>query len=178
MEWFVKAFLKASLAWLAAGVTLGVAMAVHPVWTVYRLAHVHMLLLGFVTMMIFGVAYHVIPRFTGHALHGRRAAGWHWWLSNAGLALMATGFALRVHGVPVATALLGVGGLASATGAYTFAYLVWRTIDGPSRLRSAATRAATVVRASEQASTPAATPAAAPAAPATPASRTGLPLAR
>ena len=43
MEWFVKAFLKASLGWLAAGVTVGIAMAVHPMWTVYRLSHMHML---------------------------------------------------------------------------------------------------------------------------------------
>ena len=172
MEWFVKAFLKSSLAWLALGVTLGVAMAVYPAWIAYRLPHVHMLLLGFVTMMIYGVAYHVIPRFTGHALANRRAAGWHWWLSNAGLALMVTGFVLRVQGVAVAPALLAIGGVASAAGAYTFAWLVWRTIDGPRQLRTAATRAATTVRASEQASTPAATQAA------TPGARTGLPLAR
>ena len=75
MEWFVKAFLKASLAWLALGVTLGLAMAAHPVWTVYRAAHMHMVLLGFVTMMIYGVAYHVIPRFAGFPLHSRRGAG-------------------------------------------------------------------------------------------------------
>jgi hypothetical protein len=30
MEWFVRAFLESSLAWLALGVSLGVAMAVHP----------------------------------------------------------------------------------------------------------------------------------------------------
>jgi len=165
MEWFVKAFLKASLAWLALGVTLGVAMAVHPAWTVYRLPHVHVLLLGFVTMMIYGVAYHVIPRFTGHALHGRRVAGWHWWLSNVGLALMAAGFALRVHGIAVAAVMLGAGGVLSAAGAYTFAYLAWRTIDGPARPRMAAARAATTVRAAEQA-------------PAGPEARAGLPLAR
>ena len=154
MEWFVKAFLKASLAWLAAGVTLGVAMAVHPAWTVYRLAHVHMLLLGFVTMMIYGVAYHVIPRFTGHALHGRRAAGWHWWASNAGLALMAAGFVLRARGHAVAPVLLGVGGTCSALGAYTFAWLVWRTIDGPARLRTAVARAARDLARAERAGLP------------------------
>ena len=98
MEWFVRAFLKAGLAWLALGVTVGVAMAAHPAWTVYRPAHVHMVLLGFVTMMIYGVAYHVVPRFAGFPLHGRRAAGWHWWASNAGLALMVTGFAARTAG--------------------------------------------------------------------------------
>ena len=147
----MKAFLKASLGWLAAGVTVGIAMAVYPMWAVYRVAHMHMLLLGFVTMMIYGVAYHVIPRFTGHALHRRRAAGWHWWLSNAGLASMATGFALRVHGVPGAGLLIAIGGVCSAAGAYIFAYLLWRTIDGPARLREASVRAAGAVRATEQA---------------------------
>ncbi len=51
MDWFVRWFLKASLGWLTLGVTAGVAMAVHPVWTVYRAAHLHMVLLGFVTMV-------------------------------------------------------------------------------------------------------------------------------
>jgi cbb3-type cytochrome oxidase subunit 1 len=135
MDWFVKAFLKASLAWLALGVTLGLAMAVHPAWTVYRPAHAHMVLLGFATMMIYGVAYHVIPRFTGHALHSRRAAGVHWWMSNVGLALMATGFALQANGSALAAPVLAVGGTSSAAGAYTFAYVLWRTIDGARAVR-------------------------------------------
>ena len=41
MDWYVKAFLKASLGWLAAGVSLGLAMAMHPAWAVYRTAHLH-----------------------------------------------------------------------------------------------------------------------------------------
>lgn len=141
MDWFVKAFLKASLAWLTLGVSLGVAMAAHPAWAVYRLAHVHMVLLGFVTMMIFGVAYHVVPRFTGHPLYGRRAAAWHWWASNVGLALMATGFVARAHGAASATFVLASGGTLSAAGAYTFAYLVWRTIDGPAPAAARSSRA-------------------------------------
>lgn len=142
MEWFVKAFVKASLAWLALAVTLGVCMAAHPVWIVYRPAHLHMALLGFVTMMIYGVAYHVIPRFSGFALHGRRAAGIHWYLSNVGLALMATGFVLRPHGFGASTPVLVAGGTLSALGAYTFAYVLWRTMDGPAGLRRAGERAA------------------------------------
>jgi cbb3-type cytochrome oxidase subunit 1 len=141
MEWFVKAFLKASLAWLVAGVTLGVAMAAHPVWTVYRPAHAHMVLLGFATMMIYGVAYHVIPRFSGHVLHSRRAAGAHFWCSNVGLALLVAGFALRAVGASAGTALLATGGLLSAAGAYVFAYVLWRTIDGPRGAPNAATAA-------------------------------------
>ncbi len=145
MEWFVKAFLKASLTWLVLGSTLGAAMAAHPMWTIYRTAHVHMMLLGFVTMMIFGIAYHVVPRFAGHPLHSRRAAGAHWWTSNAGLACMVVGFALRARGLAPGTAVLALGGTLSTIGAYLFAFLMWRTIDGPAELRAAARRAQAIV---------------------------------
>jgi cbb3-type cytochrome oxidase subunit 1 len=135
MDWFAKAFLKASLTWLGLGVTLGVGMAIHLPWMVYRPAHMHMNLLGFVAMMIFGVAYHVIPRFTGHALHSRRLAVRHWWVANAGLASMVIGFALRPQGSPAATPLLGAGGVLSALGAYVFIYNIWRTIDAKAPAR-------------------------------------------
>lgn len=131
MDWFVRAFLKASVSWLALGVTLGVAMAAHPAWTVYRPAHMHMSLLGFVAMMIFGVAYHVIPRFSGSPLHDRRIAGAHWWVANAGLVLMVVGFVLRAGGaawLAVATPVLATGGMLSVLGAYAFAWNIWRTI--------------------------------------------------
>jgi cbb3-type cytochrome oxidase subunit 1 len=133
MDWFVKAFLRSSVAWLAAGVTLGVAMGVHAPWSIYRTAHLHMLLLGFVAQMIFGVAYHVIPRFTGNPLRSPRAAGAHWWVTNIGLAAMVAGFALRARGNPASAAWLGVGGTLAAVGAYIFGYVVWRTLDGPKR---------------------------------------------
>jgi cytochrome c oxidase cbb3-type subunit 1 len=137
MEWFVRAFLKASLCWLGLGVTLGVAMAAHPAWVIYRTAHLHMALLGFVAMMIFGVAYHVIPRFTGHPLHNRRLATVHWWLANVGLAALVTGFLTRPHWGAAVTPALAAGGLLAAVGAYAFIFNIWRTIDGRTALRPA-----------------------------------------
>jgi cbb3-type cytochrome oxidase subunit 1 len=132
MDWFARAFVRASLVWLVLGVTLGTAMAVHPAWTIYRPAHMHMTLLGFVTMMIFGVGYHVLPRFVGRPLWSRRIAGWHVWVSNVGLAFMCVGFAVRVSisaDQRVATAILGAGGALSAIGAYLFAFNAWRTMS-------------------------------------------------
>ncbi|HEX7941339.1 MAG TPA: hypothetical protein VF488_06015 [Gemmatimonadaceae bacterium] len=145
MSSVVRSFLKSSLAWLALGVTFGVAMTIHPLWTLYRLAHVHMMLLGFVAMMIFGVGYHVIPNFAGFPLHRPVGARVHWWLSNIGLAAMASGFVLRVHAPSAGTILLASGGTLSAAGAYLFVYLIWRTIDGPANLRAGAERARQVV---------------------------------
>lgn len=125
MDWFAKAFIRASLAWLALGVSLGVGMAMHPSLVVYRAAHMHMNLLGFVAMMIFGVAYHVVPRFTGHPLHSRSLGAWHWWLANVALVLFVIGLA---GGIRI---MLIAGGVLSASGAYVFVYNVWRTLDGP-----------------------------------------------
>ena len=73
MEPFVRNFIRASLVWLGLGVSLGVAMVIVPQYAlVYRPAHMHANLLGFVSMMIFGVAYHVLPRFVGRPLHSSR----------------------------------------------------------------------------------------------------------
>lgn len=144
MEWFVKAFLRASLAWLGAGVSLGVAMAIHPAWAIYRTAHMHMNLLGFVTMMIFGIAYHVIPRFAGHPLHSRRLAMAQWWLANVGLALFVAGLALRVHPATVglSVGIVGTGALLSAFACYVFIYNIWRTVGGPPARQAAAAQPA------------------------------------
>lgn len=142
MDWVVKAFLKASLAWLGAGVSLGLAMAMHPAWAVYRTAHLHMNLLGFVAMMIFGIAYHVIPRFTGHPLFSRPLAIAQWWLANVGLALFVAGLALLPYLslTTPARAVVATGGTLSAAAAYLFIYNIWRTIDGRPEARRASTR--------------------------------------
>lgn len=157
MDWFVRWFLKASLAWLALGVTAGVAMAVRPAWTVYRAAHLHMLLIGFVTMMIFGVAYHVVPRFAGFPLPSRKLAGLNWWLANVGLAAMTCGFVLRVRDAVRGTIVLSIGGALSALSAYLFAMLLWRTLDGSKAMRDAkelAHRARALARSSGRADLP------------------------
>jgi cbb3-type cytochrome oxidase subunit 1 len=138
MDWFVRRFIKAALVWLGLGVTMGVAMAVHPMWIIYRPAHVHMNLLGFVTMMIYGVAYYVVPRFFGHSLYSKRLAGAHWWLSNIGLGVMVVGFIMAPHFGQRSVPILGAGGTLSALGAFAFIFNVWRTIDGPAALQRVA----------------------------------------
>ena len=81
------------------------------------------------------IAYHVIPRFTGHLLHNRRFAEAQWFISNAGLAIMVVGFIVRANGAATGTLILSTGGILAAIGAYTFVYNIWRTIDGPLELR-------------------------------------------
>ena len=129
MEWFVKAFIRASLAWFAAGIALGLAMAVHPQWVVYRPAHAHMNVVGFITMMIFGVGYQLLPRLFGHQLHSRAMAIAHWWLVNLGLAAMVTGFFLAPHIGTRSAPVTATGGALFAAGALGFVYNMWRTFN-------------------------------------------------
>jgi heme/copper-type cytochrome/quinol oxidase subunit 1 len=129
MDPFVRRFIRASLVWLGVGVTLGLAMAVHPPAAVLRPAHMHANLLGFVSMMIFGVAYHVIPRFVGRPLYSPRAATAHLWAANAGLAGMVAGFVLRLSRPEVGLPVLAVGAVLSAAGALAFIVNLWRTLD-------------------------------------------------
>lgn len=129
MEPFVRRFIRASLAWLGVGVLIGVSMAFWPNEAlVYRTAHIHANLLGFVSMMIFGVAYHVMPRFTGNPLHSRTQARVHLWVANIGLALLVAGWIGRVWFAGPAVIGLRLGAAASAVGAFLFIHNLWRTL--------------------------------------------------
>jgi len=139
VDWFVRAFLKASLVWLSAAVALAVAMALVPALTVYRTAHLHLALLGFVTQMIYGVALHVVPRFFGQPLVHRRAAEVQFWAAELGVAALVAGFIARVHGAGASPALLAVGAAASATAAGCFVVNLWRTMDASPMQRVNAT---------------------------------------
>ncbi|MGH7639075.1 MAG: cbb3-type cytochrome c oxidase subunit I [Gemmatimonadaceae bacterium] len=129
MDWFVKAFIRASLAWFALGIILGLVMAAYPPWVAYRPAHAHMNVVGFLTMMVFGVGYQLLPRLFGHALYSRRLAIAHWWLANGGLAGMIVGFFMQPHVGPRSAPITATGGLLFALGALGFVYNMWRTFN-------------------------------------------------
>lgn len=139
MDWFVKAFIRASLAWFTLGILMGIVMAAYPPWLVYRPAHAHMNVVGFLTMMVFGVGYQLLPRLFGHPLSSRRLAVAHWWLANTGLSGMVAGFIVRPHGGRHGGTLVALGGVLFGLGALGFVYNMWRTFnlaDARVRLRA------------------------------------------
>lgn len=129
MEWFIKAFIRASLLWFAAGILLGVAMAVEPGWVIYRPAHAHMNVVGFLTMLVFGVGYQLLPRLFGHPLHSPRLAVAHLYLANVGLGGMVLGFVLQPHAGLDGRWVLAAGGVLFSVGALLWVWNLWRTFD-------------------------------------------------
>ncbi len=140
MEPFAQRFIRAALVWFVVGGTLGIVLVVAPMQAAaIRPAHVHANLLGFVSMMIFGVGYHVLPRFTGVPLHSRRLPVLHLWAGNLGVAALVVGWIVRLWSRPAGQLLTDAGAAFSALGGALFVYSLWRTLDGAAvRLRAPA----------------------------------------
>jgi cytochrome c oxidase cbb3-type subunit 1 len=140
MEWFIKAFIRASLLWFATGIVLGVAIAVYPQWIIYRPAHAHLNVVGFLTMLVFGVGYQLLPRLFGHPLHSPRLAVAHLLCANVGLAVLVLGFLLQPHAGSGTRWVTASGGSLYALGAMFWVYNLWRTFgaaDARQRAREA-----------------------------------------
>ena len=128
----VRWFLRSAVAWLAVGMGLGIWMGADPSRTLLlRTAHMHALLPGFVLFMIFGVGYHVLPRFAGRPVPWARGPAVHLVLANVGLAVVVGGFLLRVGRPDLARVLIPLGGAAILAGAALFIHAVWKLTEAP-----------------------------------------------
>ncbi len=91
-----RLFITLSLFYALAGGLIAIVWLISPAWipgNVPRL-HGHIMLLGFMTMMVYGVGLHVLPRFSGRPLFSERLANWQLYVANLGLWVMAAGWLL------------------------------------------------------------------------------------
>ncbi len=81
-----RLFIKAGLIYAVIGALLGITMAINPSLShQLRFIHIHLNLLGFMTMMVSGVAYHVLPRFSARTLPWPAGMKYQFILQNVGL---------------------------------------------------------------------------------------------
>ena len=86
MDATTRAFIYASLLYLALGALLGLGVGVAPeTFLAWRFVHVHLLLLGFMAMMVYGVGYFILPRFNATTLRWPHLLPVHFWTANLGL---------------------------------------------------------------------------------------------
>ena len=102
MDRYTKGFVVASLVYFFLAAVLGIWMGGTDGAGWVRFAHVHFNLLGFMSMMIYGVGYFILPRFNGRTLRWPSWVPIHFFLANIGLigmvatapSLPSTGFLL------------------------------------------------------------------------------------
>ena len=122
-------FIKASLFYLVLTSTLGAFFSVFPNLRAYKYAHVHLNLLGFMTMMVYGVGNHILPRFQGKPLHSERLAEVQFWAANVGLvALVAFESLKTATGRKAFVTLTATAGLIELLSIYMFVYNMWVTL--------------------------------------------------
>ncbi len=61
-------------------------------------AHVHLMLLGWMSMMIYGVGYHILPRFNGNPVAFPGLAIVHFWVANVALVGFVSTWGIRRYG--------------------------------------------------------------------------------
>ena len=97
-----------------------------------RLAHIHLNLLGFVTLTIVGTMHQLFPTVLNRPLHSPRLARWTFWLFPGGIGLLVAGFTLS-HVV-----LQICAGFVLLAGSGLYGYNMLRTWSGAVDSRSTA----------------------------------------
>jgi cbb3-type cytochrome oxidase subunit 1 len=115
-------FFRAAVIYALIGMAVGIHMAASHDHALAP-AHAHWLLLGWVSMFLYGAFYKLFPAAQG------KLAAWHWWIANLGVIVMVAGIALIVTGTPArGEPLAGIGSLINISGMALFAVNVFRGV--------------------------------------------------
>ena len=114
-----RTLLKISVVYFMIGISFGLYMSLSHVFTLTTV-HVHMNLLGWMSLALVGVFYHLYPSLEKNSL-----AKWHFWLHNIGLPIMMICIGLAIVGAGDIFFLLAtIGGVATLLGIFCFGFNV------------------------------------------------------
>jgi len=129
MDRFVKNFIVISIVYLGLSSIFGVCMLWNQSLMSLKFVHSHLNLLGWVSMMIYGVGYHVLPRFSGRPLKYPKMGELQFWLANIGLIGMLLFYSLGVFNpVPAYATLSVVFGIVEVLSIFLFFYNMLATL--------------------------------------------------
>jgi heme/copper-type cytochrome/quinol oxidase subunit 1 len=117
--------IRAAFVFMAAGLLLGATFAIdRSLGASLRLLHAELNLWGGVTMLIYGMAYHMVPRFAGRPLRSAWLAEAQSWLAIGGVALVSCGLIAQAIGLSLAIILLIAGATLKTMAAMIFAWQI------------------------------------------------------
>jgi cbb3-type cytochrome oxidase subunit 1 len=97
MDKFVKGFIIMSIVYLGISAVLGIVMLGNPNVMALKFVHSHLNMLGWVSMMIYGVGYHILPRFMGRPLYSNKIGETQFYLANISLVAMLVFYTVNVY---------------------------------------------------------------------------------
>ncbi|MEK3934406.1 cytochrome-c oxidase [Sporosarcina sp. FSL W7-1349] len=118
-----KQLLKIAVVYFLIGIAFGLYMSITHVFHLATV-HVHVNLLGWMSLAIIGIMYHLYPQ-----LAGTRCAKTHFWLHNIGLPVMMIGIALAIlTSNPIFFLTATIGGVITVIGIFFFGFNVLRNL--------------------------------------------------
>lgn len=131
MDKIVVWYLRMSLIYFTAGAAIGFTMLIWPNEAgSYTAVHAHLNLLGFMSMMIYGVGYHILPKFSGANIYSPAIMNVQFWFANAGLIGMTLSWPLQMReSMPsVSGTVLTLSAALSLMAVFLFAFNILKTI--------------------------------------------------
>lgn len=129
MDRFAKGFVVMSIVYLGISTIMGIVMLGHQNLLAIKFVHSHLNMLGWVSMMIYGVGYHILPRFMGRPLYSMRMAGWQFYLANVGLLGMLFFYVLNTYsGSQTYRVLMMISAILEALSIVLFLYNMLMTL--------------------------------------------------
>jgi len=126
---YAKAFVKTSLIYLGIGTILGVLMVLWPDirFTITRV-HTHINLLGFMAMMIYGVGYHILPRFMGRPVYSQHLGNVQMWLANITLVGLSFSWIMEASQGGIWHNLAILFGIGQGVSVFLFIINLWKSM--------------------------------------------------
>jgi cbb3-type cytochrome oxidase subunit 1 len=129
MDKFVKGFIVMSIVYLGISTVLGLVMLGNPNMLAIKFVHSHLNMLGWVSMMIYGVGYHILPRFMGRALYSNKIGEAQFYLANISLVSMLLFYTLNVYNPSTGYLTLTVAsGIVQVLSVFLFFYNMLMTL--------------------------------------------------
>jgi cbb3-type cytochrome oxidase subunit 1 len=103
-----RLFIKTSFIYLGVGLAIGILLAVQSLWnlptyiTALYPAYIHLLTVGWLTLLIFGVAYWMFPKYSQERPHGNEMQSW------AAYFLLNIGLVIRLGSEPIVSQTGGI----------------------------------------------------------------------
>ena len=132
MDSFVRRFIIMSIVYLGISSLVGIAMLGSENAMALKFVHSHLNMLGWVSMMIYGVGYHILPKFMGRAMHSKALGEIQFWMANIGLVAMLLFYTVNVYSPSGALVMVTVAaGVLETVSIFLFFYNMLMTLMPP-----------------------------------------------
>jgi cytochrome c oxidase cbb3-type subunit 1 len=118
-----------SIVYLGLAAGLGIVMLGSDKAMSLKFVHSHLNMLGWVSMMIYGVGYHILPRFMGRPLYSTKIGEAQFWLANIGLVVMLFFYTANVYSPSGVYVMLSItAGVVELASIFLFFYNMLMTL--------------------------------------------------